>query len=272
MGLLIKPSPIWQRSCCDNDYWNNTLGIVRYNKSSTTVPKTTNPAINYPYTCDDEPFDKLVPYMELDVPAPAYIPPLNLYFAFVPMPAGFLFTINESYIWVNFSAPTNLLISEGIHQFPNNPYPNATGSGFTDYDAYAIDGRDKWVYYAVQDISHRNRSHPFHLHGHDYFVLAQGPGNYTGQALNLNNPIRRDTATVPMNGHMVMAFKVDNPGSWLFHCHIAAHSSEGLGMQFVELEDEIMGTFEAQDQLNETCRAWGTYWEQSIFIQEDSGI
>ncbi|KFZ08203.1 hypothetical protein V502_09488 [Pseudogymnoascus sp. VKM F-4520 (FW-2644)] len=78
--------------------------------------------------------------------------------------------------------------------------------------------------------SHRNRSHLMHLHGHDFFVLAQGQGVYTSDVkLNFEPPMRRDVATVPKNGFVVMAFKADNPGSWLFHCHIAAHSSaEGI--------------------------------------------
>ncbi|KUJ11561.1 laccase 2 [Mollisia scopiformis] len=269
--------PIWQRSCCDNDVWNNTLGIVRYNSRSTALPTSTNPATLYPDACDDEPYYKLSPWVPLSVPAPKNtwdVKPLNLYYEFVPMPAGFLFTLNNSYIWVNFSQPTNLLLTDGVPEsnFTNTGYNPV--KGFTDYSAFPITVVDDWVYFALQDISHRNRSHPMHLHGHDYYVLAQGSGNFTNLGeLNLVNPPRRDVATLPSNGHMVMAFKTDNPGSWLMHCHIAAHSSEGLGLQFIEREKEIVGTFKAESQLNETCRAWGEYWaKDQIYVQEDSGI
>jgi FtsP/CotA-like multicopper oxidase with cupredoxin domain len=63
--------------------------------------------------------------------------------------------------------------------------------------------------------------HPIHLHGHDFFVLAQGSGTYDSHvALTLNNPPRRDTAMLPASGYLVMAFETDNPGAWLMHCHI----------------------------------------------------
>lgn len=253
--------------------WNNTLGIVRYNASSKELPTTTNPATSYPYSCDDEPMKNLVPHLKLRVPKPSFLPQINLYYEFVPMPAGFLFTLNHSYIWVNFSAPTNLLISEKDYNWPNKGYPDA-GNGFTDYNTVPLAIENEWVYFALQDISHRNRSHPMHLHGHDYWVLAQGPGNFTSNmSLTLSNPPRRDVATLPKNGHMVMAFKTDNPGSWLMHCHISAHSSEGLGLQFVEVEDEITSKFKNEKQLVDTCQNWWQYWNtKRVYVQEDSGI
>lgn len=63
--------------------------------------------------CNGEPLSNLVPYVDLSVSEPPFIPPINIYYEFVPMLAGFLFTMNDSYIWTNVSAPTNLLISEG---------------------------------------------------------------------------------------------------------------------------------------------------------------
>lgn len=52
--------------------------------------------------------------------------------------------------------------------------------------------------------------------------------------LKLFNPPRRDVVLLPTNGYVVIAFKADNPGPWLVHCHIAFHISEGLGMQIME--------------------------------------
>ncbi|KAL6252459.1 hypothetical protein RBB50_000178 [Rhinocladiella similis] len=265
--------PIWQRSCCDNDAWNNTLGIVRYTgTNSTALPTTTNPATEYRSQCEDEPYNKLIPHMGLDVPAPDSISLLNLNYSFVPMPAGFLFTLNGSYIWVNFSAPTDLMIHQHNTSWPNTGY--TPQKGFTNYDAIPLSVADQWVYFGIQDISHRNRSHPMHLHGHDYFVVAQGFGPLNDTVnLTLTNPPRRDVATVPLNGYMIMAFKTDNPGAWLMHCHIAAHSSEGLGLQFVERQDEIMATFSDPFGLESTCDSWQTYWNNDeVYVQEDAGI
>jgi len=63
----------------------------------------------------------------------------------------------------------------------------------------------------------------------------------TSATLNTNNPPRRDVATLPVSGYLVIAFLTDNPGAWLMHCHIGWHTSEGLALQFVERYTEIAG-------------------------------
>ncbi|KAK9450187.1 Cupredoxin [Limtongia smithiae] len=83
--------------------------------------------------------------------------------------------------------------------------------------------------------------HPFHLHGHDFWVLRTyeekhaGIGKWFPQyaaEYNLDNPIRRDTVTVPRLGHVVIRFIADSPGIWALHCHIAWHVAGGMMMQF----------------------------------------
>jgi laccase len=59
-------------------------------------------------------------------------------------------------------------------------------------------------------------SHPMHLHGHNFFVLAQGFGNFhqdtaVGQ-YNLVNPQERNTLAVPPGGWAVIRFIANNPG------------------------------------------------------------
>jgi FtsP/CotA-like multicopper oxidase with cupredoxin domain len=65
--------------------------------------------------------------------------------------------------------------------------------------------------------------HPIHLHGHDFYVIGAGTGVYSDPStLNYNNPPRRDVATLPGGGYLVIAFVTDNPGAWLMHCHIVS--------------------------------------------------
>lgn len=62
-----------------------------------------------------------------------------------------------------------------------------------------------------------------HLHGHDFWMLGKGVGKFSDvgvDALNFDNPVRRDTSILPPAGWLVVAFTTDNPGAWLFHCHI----------------------------------------------------
>jgi FtsP/CotA-like multicopper oxidase with cupredoxin domain len=76
-------------------------------------------------------------------------------------------------------------------------------------------------------------SHPMHLHGHSFWVLAEGNGEWDGTITNPNNPIRRDTIQIGApnsvgDGYTVIEFMADNPGVWPFHCHFGDHASAGL--------------------------------------------
>jgi hypothetical protein len=106
------------------------------------------------------------------------------------------------------------------------------------------------------------------------FVIAQGTGvfNAATTPVNLINPPRRDVASLPGNGYLAMAFKTDNPGSWITHCHIAWHASQGLAMQFVERESEIASTMHSADTFMDTCKTWAEYTPNEFHKQDDSGI
>jgi FtsP/CotA-like multicopper oxidase with cupredoxin domain len=48
--------------------------------------------------------------------------------------------------------------------------------------------------------------------------------------LNFNRPPRKNTVVVPAGGFAVVRFRVDNPGMWHLHCHMADHLASGMGM------------------------------------------
>jgi FtsP/CotA-like multicopper oxidase with cupredoxin domain len=64
--------------------------------------------------------------------------------------------------------------------------------------------------------------HPFHLHGHSFYVLGK-PG-----ALNQRDPALKDTVNVPARSDFVVQWVADNPGRWFFHCHIEWHLATGM--------------------------------------------
>ncbi|CAM4771364.1 unnamed protein product [Rotaria magnacalcarata] len=41
-----------------------------------------------------------------------------------------------------------------------------------------------------------------------------------------------DSFTIPSKGYVVFRFKANNPGPWLFHCHMEWHISPGLALVF----------------------------------------
>lgn len=65
-------------------------------------------------------------------------------------------------------------------------------------------------------------NHPFHLHGHKFWVLGQGNGYFDVdthyKTVQTRNPLRRDTVTVEAFGWVLIRFVADNPGMWAMHC------------------------------------------------------
>jgi FtsP/CotA-like multicopper oxidase with cupredoxin domain len=72
----------------------------------------------------------------------------------------------------------------------------------------AIDNRTAWF-------------HPIHLHGHSFRVITRNgrPTKYREW---------RDTVLMPPRERAEIAFVADNPGDWMFHCHILAHQDGGM--------------------------------------------
>lgn len=59
-------------------------------------------------------------------------------------------------------------------------------------------------------------SHPFHLHGYNFFVVGTGIGNFDPKKdplkYNLVDPMERNTVGVPTGGWTAIRFRADNPG------------------------------------------------------------
>ncbi|KAM7524153.1 hypothetical protein LguiA_014055 [Lonicera macranthoides] len=80
-------------------------------------------------------------------------------------------------------------------------------------------------------------SHPFHLHGYNFFVVGSGIGNFDPakdpSKYNLVDPPERNTIGVPTGGWTAIRFTANNPGVWFFHCHLELHTGWGLKTAFV---------------------------------------
>jgi FtsP/CotA-like multicopper oxidase with cupredoxin domain len=69
-------------------------------------------------------------------------------------------------------------------------------------------------------VNRTDMSHPVHLHGHPFQVVA-----IDGVA---RNGALRDTVLVPIGGSVTIAFNADNPGHWALHCHNLYHMVAGM--------------------------------------------
>ncbi|CEG43340.1 hypothetical protein F442_08030 [Plasmopara halstedii] len=105
-------------------------------------------------------------------------------------------------------------------------------------------------------VNIKDEQHPFHMHTHSPWVVGCGVASIEHvrkkilPSPKLINPMTRDVYTVPPCtsdnnggcldvGYLVLRFNADNPGVWIFHCHIDWHLEAGLSMIFVEGEKEL---------------------------------
>jgi hypothetical protein len=202
--------------------------------------------------------------------------------------------INETPLRVNLSLPTLMQMAENatFDRFENVfeiggdgavrtplPMPQCQPHHISSHNLRTPTLTDtllrQWQFFLIQQLPAipAQLPHPIHLHGHDFYVLAAAENATYPSNLNLAlaNPTRRDTATLPARGYLVLAFKADNPGAWLMHCHVAWHVSAGFGLQFVERWSEIPGT----GDLPAACAAWES-WQNAVypggFEEGDSGV
>jgi FtsP/CotA-like multicopper oxidase with cupredoxin domain len=75
--------------------------------------------------------------------------------------------------------------------------------------------------------------HPMHLHGHFFQVLSKNGKQLEG------SPVLKDTLNLKPGEEYVVAFKADNPGDWMFHCHELHHASAGMVTHLLYNDYEI---------------------------------
>lgn len=63
--------------------------------------------------------------------------------------------------------------------------------------------------------------HPMHLHGFSFRVVARN-------GVPSPRGLWQDTVLIPPHETADIAFVADNPGGWMFHCHITDHQERGL--------------------------------------------
>lgn len=73
-------------------------------------------------------------------------------------------------------------------------------------------------------VDRGHQSHPFHLHGHTALVLS-----HNGRAV-AGSPWWTDTLEITPGDEYVIAFRADNPGIWMDHCHNLQHANKGMIM------------------------------------------
>ncbi|KAJ6478933.1 extracellular multicopper oxidase [Mycena sanguinolenta] len=235
-SVLVKtdqpPGLYWMRSELDEgmyDYFSpgqvtDIRGVVRYSnfKGPQTIPanKSDPGADGLPDLTDAE----LVPAI-INNP-PESTKQYNVFFFFGTGPSGGSLAFFNETSWSPLVGTTTL---QQVHAAPLTYAPEGAHviSGnqliLTEDNLQVID-------FQVNNLD--EGPHPFHLHGNKFWVMGTGPGNYSGEALNSDNPLTRDTLIIQPGTWVVLRFVGNNPGVWTFHCHIAWHITAGLLLQF----------------------------------------
>jgi hypothetical protein len=295
---LHKNTDFWIHShfCGLPDLIDSRIGIIRYNARSTADPPSPPSGTHFDFGCSDPAPSLLKPIVRRQVGNRVNSLEPNDYLKMglqkwpnVSDPDSRIhrWTMNRVPLQLDWEQPSLKKIIRNTYNSNTNIstlFPLGTEPVVLDYET------GEWVYfvitnnYTVEDTSPPRTLpqsvHPIHLHGHDVVVLAQGEGPFTKDIVpHLDNPARRDVVNCPLNGYVWIAFQVNNPGTWLIHCHIAWHASSGLALQFIEQPRKIKGLLErnkAVGQLGDRCEKWSQWYrtvnEKKGALQEDSGV
>ncbi|KAJ2988534.1 hypothetical protein NUW58_g3927 [Xylaria curta] len=194
------PGNYWMRSipqitCSANEMTLNIKGIVTYDDLAVADPTTE--AFEYVDDCSDMPIESLVPALSLDAGDATTEQVMDVGLSIVN--SFFKWTLNSNTFLSDWGEPTLEKVM-------------TPGSVFTDGEnIITLNETNTWTYLIIE--SQLGLEHPFHLHGHDFFVLAQVPmATYSNSSqLNLSNPPRRDVAMLPASGFLAIGFQNDNP-------------------------------------------------------------
>jgi FtsP/CotA-like multicopper oxidase with cupredoxin domain len=241
--------------------------ILHYSGAGSGNPTSTG--VTMRTTCVDESTSDLVPFVPNQVPSSvvgqAGKIDLN-YFQDSTKNNLFRWLIDGTPHVVNWNDPTLETILSGSTNFGSNSNVHSMQSS-------------GWYLWWIQSTAAIQLPHPIHLHGHDFYIIGEGSGTWDGTTnnINLNNPTRRDTTTLPPGGYLLLAFPADNPGMWIMHCHIAWHASQGLSMQFGERYSDLQGgSLGDRSMLKQGCDEWDAYTASGSanmpYNQTDSGI
>ncbi|CAG8693549.1 9091_t:CDS:2, partial [Gigaspora margarita] len=210
----------------------DVTGILKYDGAKDKSPTSTPYPLNTSEECRDVNPNFLKPYVEQKVPQNV-IATFKALVNFGAAASGRgIALINNSSFVPSDNYPTNQKIVDGIKpdelSNTDNPYTYECDSG--DCDDAAVE---------IFIINNTTDSHPFHVHGHDFFVLYNGENNSDIKSpqkseFNFKDPVIRDVVTVLPNSTTVILYSANNPGVWLFHCHIQWHLSMGMAAQLIE--------------------------------------
>ena len=176
---------------------------------------------------------------------------------------SYLWYMNGESFRANYDYPILVLANQGNFSYPYDP----------QWNVYNF-GNNASVRLIVKNEF--GASHPMHLHGHNFNVLAEGFGEWDGVITHQQNAQRRDTQLIQGGAtnnpaYLVLQYQTDNPGVWPFHCHIAWHLSAGLYINTIE-QTTLLEQRKIPASTSQTCIDWAAYEGHNVVDEIDSGL
>ena len=229
--------------------------------------------------CKGDPIGRSVPFYKKSPPGkPDTVADVNV--DFIVNATGYgVFTVDKSTFHTDYNSPA--LLHAFTADGENQRHPTWNVQDFGSNSSVRL------VFY-----NYATFVHPMHLHGHTYWVLDEGFGQWDGTVKNPSNPTRRDTVLVPPGfennpAYMVLEFVADNPGIWPFHCHVSLHTGYGLLLNVLvcprqicyrfslttqEQSKQLRGNFGIAKVMAQTCPQWEVFAQTHKIDQIDSGV
>ncbi|MGA8165053.1 MAG: copper oxidase [Waddliaceae bacterium] len=108
--------------------------------------------------------------------------------------------------------------------------------------------------------------HPIHLHGHEFHVI----GTDGGWAPDKSVLIPQATILVPVGAAKVIEFIADNPGDWLFHCHMTHHMMNQMGHDFPNMLGVDVGDLD--EKIRQLIPGYKTLGTTGMHDMTESGL
>ncbi|KAI9649367.1 hypothetical protein NHQ30_001942 [Ciborinia camelliae] len=253
----------------------NALAVVLYDGADTNCrPNSTA----FPYNetnCLNDPLNTTTPYIKSTPPAtPQTTQTIDI--NLIINGSGIsLFTFGGSSFRADYNKPVLLTAAMATPStFKNSTNVNSTSLYPTNQNVYDFGALTSIRLIITNSVE---VSHPMHLHGHNFWILAEGVGTWDGTITNPSNPIRRDTFLMAAaseggaKGYTVIEYVANNPGVWPFHCHVTGHVSTGLLINVLDRSDLLANNSQAVKVISPTCDSWQNWANSHLVDQIDSG-
>ncbi|KAI0550476.1 multicopper oxidase-domain-containing protein [Xylaria curta] len=260
---------VWMRSELDIECLNvtsiqpNATAAVYYPKANTKqLPQTQGVSWSY-NKCVNDPLSQTIPLYPKTPGQPDITTSISLTVG-LNGTGNLVFYVNNSSFYARYGTPLLGDVFAGERSFSEHPESNVINFGSATSIRLIVK-------------NHFPVMHTMHLHGKsDFWVLAEGFGDWDGAITNSLNPQRRDSqqlapGTVNEPAFIVIQWETDNPGIWPFHCHVSTHASAGLYVNILQQPDLVKDK-QIPDILRETCDPWNSYAKNHDVHQFDSGL